>query len=215
MPNNTVISSSETPDQGSSGKFRQRQKASLRLNLLDTASRMVAEGGAESLSLRKLAEEVGASTMVVYTTFGSKEGLLNELWREGFRRLWETEEEALKQADPLARLHALGKAYRQNAITNPYFYKLVFGGQLPTAQLSKEMESDECNRTFTVLVQAVADCQKAGLIAGDLPEVDVAAMFWSTAHGAISLELSGMLGKWACAETIYTLNFENLLRGLK
>ena len=215
MPNNTVISSSETPDQVSSGKFRQRQKASLRLSLLDTASRMVAEGGAESLSLRKLAEEVGASTMVVYTTFGSKEGLLNELWREGFRRLWATEEEALKQADPLARLQALGKAYRQNALTNPYFYKLVFGGQLPTDKLTTEMESDESKRTFTVLIDAVADCQKAGSISNAWSAIDVAAMFWSTAHGAISLELSGMLGKWACAETIYNLNFDNLLRGLK
>ncbi|OPZ87816.1 MAG: HTH-type transcriptional regulator AcrR [bacterium ADurb.Bin425] len=215
MKNNSVMQSSKKQDPEGSGQFRKRQKDTVRLSLLETASRMVAEGGAESLSLRKLAEEVGASTMVVYTAFGSKEGLLDELWKEGFKRLWEVEEEALKEGDPLKRLRALGAAYRQNALRNPSFYKLVFGGRLSLGNLSQEMDAQQSYETFMVLVQTISDCQKAGLLSSKLNDIEIAAMFWSTAHGAISLELSGMLSKWTNPQEIYNLNFDNLLRGLQ
>lgn len=215
MQNNGVIKNPKRQEPSVGGLLRQKQKDSLRLSLLDTASRMVAEGGTESLSLRKLAEEVGASTMVVYTAFGSKEGLLDELWKEGFRRLWEIEEGALKESDPLKRLRALGDAYRRNALSNPSFYKLVFGGRLPLSNLSQEMEKEQSRQTFMVLVQTISDCQKAGLLSSKLLDVEIAAMFWSTAHGAISLELSGMLSQWAEPDQIYSLNFDNLLRGLR
>lgn len=193
--------------------LRQKQKDALRMSILESASKLVAQGGSEALSLRKVADDIGASTMVVYTVFGNKEGLLDALWVEGFRRLWELEEGALKLTDPMERLLALGQAYRRNALNNPYFYKLVFGGQLPKCAGS---EGDfDCARTFEILIEAVASCQKAGLLTRKKAASDIAAMLWSTAHGAISLELSDMFDKWADGEKIYLQNFDCLIRGLK
>lgn len=205
MRDNNVINSSSS--------LRQKQKDAVRLSILESASRLVAQGGAEALSLRKVAEDVGASTMVVYTAFGSKEGLLDALWVEGFRRLWELEESALKLTDPMQRLRALGHAYRRNAMHNPYFYKLVFGGQLPKCASGEEDLA--CARTFEVLIEAVAACQKSGLLTGEIAASDIAAMLWSAAHGAISLQLADMFEKWADGEKIYEQNFDCLIRGLK
>lgn len=215
MRNNNVIRPSDSPDSIAGSAHRKKQKEAARVSLLEAASRLVAEGGTEALSLRKVADEVGASTMVVYTAFGSKEGLLDALWVEGFRRLWELEASALKLKDPLARLKALGQAYRRNALNNPYFYKLVFGGQLPKSVRANASGDADDARTFEVLIAAVVACQSAGLIDKAQPASDVAALLWSSAHGAISLELTGMLGRWADPQKIYDQNFDCLLRGLK
>ncbi|HEU4841752.1 MAG TPA: helix-turn-helix domain-containing protein, partial [Ilumatobacteraceae bacterium] len=54
--------------------------------LLEAAARVLAEEGRDAVTARRLATEVGASTMAVYTHFGSMDELLLGLWREGFRR---------------------------------------------------------------------------------------------------------------------------------
>ena len=42
----------------------------LRVTLIETAARLIAEHGTDALTLRRLASEVGASTMAIYTHFG-------------------------------------------------------------------------------------------------------------------------------------------------
>jgi len=212
MHNNIVMS--QAPN------LRQQKKDLVRLSILEAASRLVAKGGTESLSLRKVADEVGASTMVVYSNFGSKEGLLAAIWAEAFRRLWELEEKALRNPDPLVRLKALGKAYRRNALSNPYFYKLVFSGQLfdkeigSAKSIEKDSSTSQSVRTFEVLIETVDACQKSKQIIASLPANEIAAMLWSTAHGVISLELAGMLSRWVNAANLFEQAFDNLIRGL-
>jgi AcrR family transcriptional regulator len=58
---------------------------------------------------------VGCSTTVLFTMFGGKEGLADALYREGFERLTRRLER-VPDEDPLARLGALGHAYRANAL---------------------------------------------------------------------------------------------------
>ncbi len=219
MKYNDVIQNrkSETSATSLSPGLRERKREMMRLSILESASRLVAEGGSEALSLRKVAEDAGASTMVVYTVFGSKEGLLAALWNEGFHRLWQFEEEALKNPDPMQVLRALGTAYRKNAIANPAFYKLVFGGALPKSFIDSVGcdASSDSERTFEVLIETVAACQQIGLLTKKIAASEIAAMFWSSAHGAVSLELSGMLSCWADPQQIFERNFDALINGLK
>lgn len=219
MKNNSVIKTAENSTGGTSCApgLRDRKREMMRLSILESASRLVAEGGSEALSLRKVAEDAGASTMVVYTVFGSKEGLLAALWREGFRRLWELEVDAMQSSDPMQTLRDLGSAYRKNALTNPAFYKLVFGGALSKSVIGvlEEEGDSECARTFEVLVDAVAACQQSKQLTKKLTANEIAAMFWSCAHGVVSLELSGMLSCWADPQQIFDRNLQALMDGLK
>ena len=66
---------------------RQEGHLVLRQKLLRLASQILSESGYHALSMRRLAKEAGCSTMVLYNTFGSKEGLVNELYQEGFSLL--------------------------------------------------------------------------------------------------------------------------------
>ena len=63
--------------------------ATTRETLLDAALRLLEERGPGALRIRELAQAAEQSTMGVYTHFGSKQGLLEQLYLHGFRRLEE------------------------------------------------------------------------------------------------------------------------------
>jgi len=56
----------------------------VRTALLENAARLIATEGTTGLTLRRLAEETGTSTMAVYTHFGGMQSLRDEVRREGF-----------------------------------------------------------------------------------------------------------------------------------
>ena len=51
--------------------------------ILDQASQLLAESGPESLTMRRLSQRIGASTIVLYTHFRDKQAILDELYLEG------------------------------------------------------------------------------------------------------------------------------------
>jgi AcrR family transcriptional regulator len=59
----------------------------LRRTLLDVASRLLVGEDPQALTMRRVAATVGCSTTVLYTAFGSKDGLAEALFLEGFQRL--------------------------------------------------------------------------------------------------------------------------------
>ena len=158
--------------------------------LVDEAGRLLVERGPAGLSLRKLAEAAGTSTMTVYTRFGSKQGLLTAMHREGFRRLGSALAAALEAEDPVQALAAAGRAYREAALAAPTLYGLMFGppvaGFVPTPE-----DEAAAAATYEPLVEAVRRCCAAGVLTGE-PE-RVARHLWTVSHGAVSLELAGRL----------------------
>src|ERR1700719_4194891 len=92
---------------------------SLRTDLIETAARLVATEGRQGLTLRRLASEVGTSTMAIYTHFGGMDELRREVRREGFARLGAHLAAVAETDDPVADLAQLGQAYFTNALENP------------------------------------------------------------------------------------------------
>ena len=139
----------------------------------------------------RIAVEVGCSTTVLYTMFGGKPGVAEGLWREGFDRLRQAMERV--QADaPLGRLAALGHAYRANALANRAYYAVMFQRPIPGFEPSADAYADSL-RPLRILVDAVADCIRAGVLRPADP-AHVAGVLWAAAHGAVSLELAGYEG---------------------
>ena len=66
---------------------RSRGREALRRGLLDAAGRLLVEEGPGALSMRRISRQVNCSTKVLYTMFGGKRELVEELWLEGFDRL--------------------------------------------------------------------------------------------------------------------------------
>ncbi|HBM89094.1 MAG TPA: hypothetical protein DD437_11155, partial [Rhodobiaceae bacterium] len=96
-----------------------------RTELLDAASDMLARGGPEALSVRKLASAVGTSTMTIYTAFEGKDGVIAALYEEAFARMAEFQEAVPEGKSPLEWLGGLGAAYRAFALQNSSYYALI------------------------------------------------------------------------------------------
>jgi AcrR family transcriptional regulator len=168
--------------------------------LLDRAGELLLEHGSEGLSLRKLAAEVGTSTMSVYTRFGGKPQLLAAMHREGFDRLGRALTEVPADGDPLAALAQVGLAYRRAALASPSLYGLMFGPPPPGLEIS-EADAAAAGSTYLPLVEAVRRCVDAGLLHGN-PE-DIALHLGAVAHGMVSLELAGRLPEGTDADEAY------------
>ena len=168
--------------------------------LLDRAGELLLEQGSEGLSLRKLAADVGTSTMSVYTRFGGKPQLLAAMHREGFDRLGRALTEVAPDGDPLAVLGEVGIAYRRAALASPSLYGLMFGPPPPGLEVS-EADTAAAESTYLPLVDAVRRCIDADVLHGD-PE-EVALHLWAVAHGMVSLELAGRLPEGTAPDEAY------------
>src|SRR5688572_6299691 len=98
----------------------------VRVALIEAAARLIAAEGPARLTLRRLAHEVGTSTMAVYTHFGGMDEVRREVRREGFARLGAHLSGTPTTDDPVADLGLLGVAYYVNAVTNPNLYRAMF-----------------------------------------------------------------------------------------
>lgn len=83
------------------------------------------------MQARRLAREVGASTMAVYHHFGGMPRLLAAVTDEGFRQLDAHLAAVPTTDDPVAALGRLALAYRAAARKNPHLYDLMFGLSTP------------------------------------------------------------------------------------
>src|SRR5687768_11101515 len=155
----------------------------IRTALIDVAARLLVEEGPAALTTRRLATEVGTSTMAVYTHFAGMEQLRHELIAEGFRRLAARLDLVDATDDPVADVAVMGVAYFTNALSNPHLYRFMF---------SEPREREEMGLgTFERLVQGVSRAIEAGRFKGDATQL--ATQLWVTTHGIVTLELAGVL----------------------
>jgi AcrR family transcriptional regulator len=166
-------------------------RRAVRRLVLDAASRLLEAEGPDALTMRRIAGEVGCSTSVLYTMFGGKAGVAEGLWREGFERL-RGAMERVADDDPLGRLAALGRVYRENALANRAYYAIMFQRPIPGFRPSPEAYAESL-QPLRILVDAAAHCIRAGVFR-DADPARVAGVLWAAAHGAVSLELAGYEG---------------------
>lgn len=188
----------------------------MRRAMLEIAGQMVIEDGVYALSTRKLAERAGASTTAIYTLFGGKKGLLEALCIEGFERLGEEVRAVDRALDPLERLRAMNRTYRQLALEHPARYALMFEQAMPE-QVHSEAALEQAWQSMHPLIEAMRACMDAGVIERGDAEA-LAMKFWVGAHGLVSLELAGYfrlqpeLAVTLHEQNISSLNLKNSVR---
>lgn len=174
-----------------------------RTQLVEAAIRLLADGGAEALQARKLAAEIGASTMAVYTHFGGMAALIEAVAREGFRRLIANMATVRPTDDPVADLYRFALAYRRTAVDHPELFTLMFrevgahgeavGDLMKVGDQTKNELASEALSSYQGMVDAVARAIGSGRLKGD--PAAVAAQIWSAIHGYVTLELLGHFGR--------------------
>lgn len=159
----------------------------VRAELVEAAARVLAEAGPNGLTARRLATEVGASTMAVYTHFGSMDEVHRAVRREGFARLAGDLDAVPKTDDPVTDLTSAGVTYLANGLANPNLYRAMF--------VERHGNPEAGNDAFDRLVVGVRRCVDAGRFSADGPmdAVGWSVQLWTMRHGMVSLAIAELL----------------------
>jgi AcrR family transcriptional regulator len=179
--------------------------------ILQAASELLSKEGASALSVRRIAAAAGCSTMGLYSRFGGKDGVVDELYAEGFERLVDAMKANQPTDDPLADLRRGANCYRDHAIANATHYMVMFGGAVP-GFVPSDSSHDLAHAAFDGLVAKVARCTDAGVLAG-APD-QIAELLWGAMHGLVMLELVGINPAMSDPAARFDRMLDVLLRGL-
>lgn len=184
----------------------------VRDRLLRAAHDLLAAEGPGALTVRRIAAEAGMSTMNLYSRFGGKDGVVEQLFVDGFTRLGEAMRAATATDDPMADLNACGIAYRQFALTNPTYYAVMFEGVVRDFEPSPAARATAA-ATLGTLADRLARAMQTGQLAPADP-LQTAAVVWATCHGVVSLELREMGPPGIDWRAAYERALQALLAGL-
>lgn len=142
----------------------------VRERLVRGALDVLTDDGVEGLTVRRVAEAAGRSTMCVYTKFGSRRSLLQEVYRRAGQALTET----LDRARPVEDDTVLGiaLAYRRFAKRHPERYSLLF--EHPLGPL--ELDAGARQETISGVVDRIGAPHGYAV--------------WATMHGLLVMERS-------------------------
>jgi AcrR family transcriptional regulator len=192
---------------------RDRARAELTREIKHEARRQLGEVGANGLSLRAVARELGMVSSALYRYFPSRDRLLTALIVDAYNAIGEAVEAADDPAaQPRQRWQAIWQAARDWARAHPHEYALIYGSPIPGYQAPQDTvtpaarvalalvhvaEAAELEPGFTgpaippqLQEQAtrLAASIGTGLTAAELGRLFIA---WTQLFGAISFEIFG------------------------
>ena len=204
-----------------------------REQLVDAALRVVGERGLGELTVRRIAEAAGTSTMSVYSRFGGRDGMLEAVYRQAFVMLGDAFRAASAApaanaeangpgGDALSRLLGLAFAYRVFALASPPRYAFMFGRPPVDFEPTEQLRTEVLQGAFGPLIEAVRDASgHEGVEA-----VRMAYFVWGAMHGLVGLELADVLrhplpgwgvsapGDDGAGERMYAAGVRAMLHGL-
>jgi AcrR family transcriptional regulator len=120
---------------------RQRARDQITREIKEEARRQLAAQGAQRLSLRAVARELGMVSSALYRYFPSRDDLLTALIIDAYDALGASAEAAVARrpgAGGRARWRACCHAIRDWAIASPHEYALIYGSPVPGYQAPPE-----------------------------------------------------------------------------
>jgi AcrR family transcriptional regulator len=163
----------------------------LRTALLEQAERTVRERGAQDLSLRELARDIGVSHGAPRRHFADRQALLDALAETGFERLGTQLRAAADGAGEefKARLEAIAAAYVRFAIRDAALLELMFAGKQREPAGPLHAAADQA---FSAVLELILQGQAEGALEPGDPE-RVGLVLFATIHGIVALITAGMV----------------------
>jgi AcrR family transcriptional regulator len=179
---------------------RQRENAAVQAKILGAARKLFLKHGHEAVSMRKIASAIHYTPAALYVHFKDKEQLIRALMDQDFAVFAAALREANKEADPVHRLRAIGRAYVRFALTHPHHYRLMFMTPLPAACDPKKSSIERGNPNqdgYAFLRSTVQDCIAQGRFLPKYTSVDqTTLMCWACAHSVASLHIAHGTKEW-------------------
>jgi AcrR family transcriptional regulator len=168
----------------------------LRDDIIEAASRLLADPDAPPLSLRGVARAAGVAATSVYLHFADIDSLVLAVADRHFSELAKLlDDVADETAAPRDRMLAGCLAYCEFGLKQQGHYKIMFENPLPVPPDTPQEQAPGWS-VFKRLVDAIAE-------AGDRDAPGTAELIWQQLHGIVSLRISRPRFPWKpLAETV-------------
>lgn len=178
--------------------------------ILTAASELLQEGGPGAVSTRAVAARAGVTTMGIVTRFGSKAGVIDALYREGFGRLGQALDGQPVDGDAVDDVLRLARIYRLTANANRSHFRVMFGKPFPEYEPSPESARVAVDAFSRVTAAAERLVEQLGAAR---PAQEVAFELWAAVHGVTALEHAHVLSA-SQAERLNVGLLTDLIRGV-
>jgi AcrR family transcriptional regulator len=172
---------------------RDAESEATRRTILEHAAHLIANGGAERLSIRELCARAGVTAPTVYHHFGDKAALIDRVVDDAFAEFDRAFARRAVPTDPVERLRWSFGRYVEFGLRHPEHYRLMFesGSIRPTTG---------ARASYDALRRGIAAIDAAGRLRVPIPEGTAAS--WAAVHGVTSLAIRGALQPQAPAIAI-------------
>jgi AcrR family transcriptional regulator len=219
---------------------RERAHASTLAEARAIASRQLAEGGIEALSLKSIAAELGLTGPAIYRYFASRSELITEVILNAYGDVaagLSAAAQATEGGIAADRLLAVALAYRRWALEQPHLFRLLYVAPVPGYDANAARLVDAATASMEVILslfdQAVAertvqpgpsrataelhaDAASCSARHGHDPEVVRRGVItWTRLYGFIRLEIEGAFQSMGLdADSLYRREVEGLMTGV-
>ncbi len=194
---------------------RERARAELTAEIVESARQHLAVEGAAGLSLRAVARDLGMVSSAIYRYFPSRDDLLTRLIIDAYNALGDATEAAeaeVKRSDLRGRWLAIVHGARDWALAHPQEWSLIYGSPVP-GYVAPQDTIGPASRTTGLLTGILADLYVRGdltphkvgrsvhaalapmrsAMPPDVPDdlIVRGLMAWTAMVGTISLEING------------------------
>ena len=196
------------------GRGKKVEYRQLRAAVIEVATEMVKEHGPASLSIRKIAKNIGCAVGTIYNVFANLDEIVltmngATLGALKSRLLADTEQED----DKPAALIGLGQSYVAFCRENYNLWSLLLERKMAPGNTLPEWYQQQVDDLFLLVTQMVAP-----LVADDNERAERAArVLWAGLHGICALAVSGKLDvvHAESAEVLAESLVRNYLQGLR
>lgn len=172
-----------------------------RERICQAAARLFVEEGPAAVSMRRIAAELGCGTMTPYRYFASKEQIVTAVRTRGMHRFSEALERALDTpGDGRTRSRAVRDAYIDFARRETATYRLMF--EYPETRRDDPAYREAHARMWRTIAAHVGVLVAEGAVEADAPLLG--HQIWAALHGAVMLEIAGLLPDGFDAASLHT-----------
>ena len=155
-----------------------RDKQARRAQIISAARRIAELEGWSNVTVRRLSDEISYSQPVLYTHFGSREGILAAVAIEGFQEMGLALEKARLRAKNGRGVESVASAYLEFAASSPALYEVMFSLSL-SVPFDDPATPPELRFAFSQFLE---------LFPGQGSKAEVLSeLFWASLHGVAEL----------------------------
>lgn len=148
-----------------------------RERIIEAATRLLAEGGADAMSTRAVSAAAGVHAPTIYRLFGDKDELLDAVASHGLAAYLESKSAMTPSDDPVEDLRRGWELHLDFGLNNPAIYAAIYGSPRPGVTSAAERQADGM---LAAIVHRIA---RAGRLA--VPEAQAAQLIHAAGRGTV------------------------------